>query len=110
MSIKAKVDVSVIYHDATSATFSVGALADNLLSDVATAQTFTGTVGTSAVQIVGQGNASTVAIKNTGTNVLRVAGSLDVSAGRLAVLPVTAAVSVAAAAGNGSYTAIWVGQ
>jgi hypothetical protein len=109
MSVKARVDVSVIYHDTDGLTFSVGTLTDNRMTEPASAATIGGTVGTSAVSIVGSGSLSTLAIKNTGTSVLRVAGAIDVAAGRLAVLPVTATVTVAAPSGSGAYTAIWVG-
>ena len=109
MSIKARVDVSVIYHDTDGATFSVGSLTDNRMTEPSVATTVTGTVGTSAVSIAGSGSLSTLAIKNTGTATLRVAGAIDISAGRVAVLPVTSTVTVAAPAGVGAYTAVWVG-
>jgi hypothetical protein len=38
-----------------------------------------------------------------------VAGAIDVTAGRVAVLPVTSTVTVSSPAGNGAYTAVWVG-
>ena len=44
-----------------------------------------------------------------GSQALRIAGAINVSAGRVAVLPVTATVTVASVSGQGSYTALWVG-
>lgn len=109
MSIKARVDVSVVYHDNDGSTFTVGSLNDSRMTEPAVATSVTGTVGTSAVSIAGSGSLSTLAIKNTGNSVLRVAGAIDVSAGRVAVLPVTATVTVSAPSGSGAYSAVWVG-
>lgn len=109
MSAKAKVDVSVVYHETNGGTFSVGSLADNVFTEPTSVQTLSGTVGTAAVAIGGTGTLTTLAIKNTGAGVLRVAGSIDIAAGRVAVLPVAATVTVSAPGGSGSYTAIRVG-
>lgn len=109
MSAKAKVDVSVVYHETNGGTFSVGSLADNVLTEPTSVQTLSGTVGTAAVAIGGTGTLTTLAIKNTGAGVLRVAGAIDIAAGRVAVLPVAATVTVSAPGGSGSYTAIRVG-
>lgn len=109
MSIRARIDVDVVYHDSTETTLSIGALADHQALSLTRGTTITGTAGTSAVQIVGATPLSTLVVKNTGSGTLRVAGSLDVAAGRLAILPVTATVTVSAPAGNGSYTALWMG-
>jgi hypothetical protein len=109
MSAKARIDVSVVYHEANGGTFSVGSLADNVLTEPTSVQTLSGTVGTVAVSIGGTGTLTTLAIKNTGAGVLRVAGAIDIAAGRVAVLPVAATVTVSAPSGSGSYTAIRVG-
>lgn len=109
MSIKARVDVSVVYHDNGGATFTVGSLTDSRMTEPTVASSVSGTVGTSAVSISGSGSLSTLAIKNTGSGVLRVAGGVDVSAGRVAVLPVTATVTVVAPGGTGAYSAVWIG-
>jgi hypothetical protein len=61
------------------------------------------------VQITGTTPLSSLVVKNTGTGVLRLAGAIDVQAGRVACLPVTATITVSAPAGNGSYTALWMG-
>lgn len=109
MSAKAKVDVSVVYHDTNGSTFSVGSLADNVLTEPTSVQTISGTVGTAAVSIGGTGTLTTLAVKNTGNSVLRLAGAIDVLAGRVAVLPVAGTVTVSSPSGSGSYTAIRVG-
>lgn len=109
MSIKARVDVSVVYHDTDGPTFSVGSLTDNRMTEPLTASATSGTVGTTAVSITGSGSLSTLAVKNTGNSVLRVAGAIDVSVGRVAVLPVTATVTVVSPSGSGAYSAVWVG-
>jgi hypothetical protein len=109
MTINAAIDVDIVYHDASGQTFTVGAVTDHLRGTTGTAYTLTGTAGTSATTLTAAGSLSTLAIKNTGTNVLRVAGAIDVSAGRLAVLPVTATVSVSAPSGSTQYTAVWLG-
>jgi hypothetical protein len=109
MSVKARVDVSVVYHDNDGSTFTVGSLTDGRMTEPTAASTISGTCGTSAVSIAGSGSLSTLAIKNTGNSVLRVAGAIDVTAGRVAVLPVTSSVTVSSPAGNGAYTAVWVG-
>lgn len=109
MTAKARIDVDVVYHDGDTGSITVGVLAEHVMPNITTAQAIAGTVGTSAVQIVGTPPLSTLAVKNTGNSVLRVAGSIDVAAGRLAVLPVTATVTVAAPGGAGAYSCIWVG-
>lgn len=109
MSARARIDVDVVYHDGTDTTLSIGSLAEHQAPSLTRAMTITGTVATTAVQIVGTTPLSTLVVKNTGGGTLRVAGSIDVAAGRLAVLPVTATVTVAAPSGNGSYTALWMG-
>lgn len=109
MTVNATIDIDVIYHNTDGQTFTVGAATDHLRSSPAAAYTLTGTAGTSSTTLTASGSLTTLAIKNTGANVLRVAGAIDVSAGRLAVLPVTATVSVSAPAGPTQYSAVWLG-
>jgi len=109
MSVRARIDIDVVYHDSTATTLTVGNLAEHLSPPLTVAQTITGTAGTSAVQIVGSGALSSLIVKNTGNGVIRLAGAIDVQAGRVACLPVTATITVAAPAGSGSYTALWMG-
>lgn len=106
MTVKARIDVDAVYHDSDAASLTVGVLSEHISPSLTTAQTVNGTVGTSAVQIVGAGPLSTLVVKNTGATSLRLAGSMDVAAGRVAVLPVTATITVS---GPGSYTALWMG-
>jgi hypothetical protein len=109
MSIRARIDVDAVYHDASDTSLTVGVLSEHISPSLTSAQTINATVGTSAVQIVGSTPLSTLVVKNTGTGVLRLAGSINVSAGRVAVLPVTSTITVSAPAGSGSYTALWMG-
>jgi hypothetical protein len=109
MSTKARIDVDVVYQEGDATTITVGSLSEHFMPAITTAQQITGTVGTTAVQIVGSPPLSTLAVKNTGAGVLRLAGAVDVTAGRLAVLPVTATITVSAPGGSGTYSAIWVG-
>lgn len=109
MTVRARIDVDAVYHDVSDTSLTVGNLAEHLAPSLTTAQTITGSVGTASVQIVGATPLSTLVVKNTGNGVLRLAGSIDVAAGRLAVLPVTATITVSAPSGSGSYTALWMG-
>lgn len=110
MTIKAKLDVDLVVHDAGTATFTVNSLSDHFLIDANVRQfTSAATVGTSAISITGPSVLSTLVVKNEGVNGLRVAGAVDISSGRVAVLPVTATVTVASVSGQGTYSALWVG-
>lgn len=109
MSIRARTDVDIIYHDSTETQFIVGSLSEHTLISPTSALTIAGTATTAAVQIVGAGPLATLAVKNTGTGPLRLAGAIDVPAGRVAVIPTTATITVAAATGTASYTALWIG-
>lgn len=109
MTVKARIDVDVVFHDSSDSTMTVGSLSEHLMHSPAAAAATTGTCGTSAVTIVGSGSLSTLAVKNTGTNALRLAGAIDVPAGRLAVVPTTATITVQGVGGNGAYSCIWVG-
>lgn len=109
MTIRARVDTDIIFHDTTDSTFTIGSLSEHTMNTATSALTIAATVGTSATQIVGSGPLSTLAVKNTGSGYLRLAGAINVPSGRVAVIPTTATITVAAVAGAGSYTAIWVG-
>ena len=110
MTLRSKLDVDLVCHDAGTATFVVNSLSDHFLIEPNVIQ-YTGpaTVGTSAVSITGPTILSTLVVKNEGAQPLRIAGAINISAGRVAVLPVTATVTVASVSGQGSYTALWVG-
>jgi hypothetical protein len=109
MSFRARIDVDIVYHDYSDTALSVGTLSEHVAMTPTSAATITGTCGTSAVQIVGTAPLSTLVVKNTGTRGLRLGGAIDVAAGRVAVIPTTATVTVAGVGGSGAYTAIWVG-
>lgn len=109
MSVKAQIDLDVVYHDQSGSTLSIGSLSEHSRPAVTVGHTLSGTVSTSAVTLSASGPLSTLAIKNSGATVLRVAGSINVPAGRVAVLPVTSPVTVAAVSGQAEYTAVWVG-
>lgn len=107
MSVNSRLDIDVIVHSSSDTTFEVDVLSEHSASTVALG--VSGTVGTSAVSVGSTGAMSTVAVKNVGNTVLRLAGSVSIPAGRLAVVPATATVTLASASGVGSYSAIWVG-
>jgi hypothetical protein len=109
MSVRARIDIDATFHDATATTLTVGNLTEHIAPSITTAQAITGTVGTSAVQIAGTPPLSSLVLKNTGNGVLRLAGAIDVQAGRVSCLPVTATITVSAPSGSGSYSALWVG-
>lgn len=109
MTIKTRIDVDAVYHDVTSSSITVGSLSDHIAGTPSAAVSSTGTVGTAAVSLVGATSLSTLVIKNTGAGVLRLAGGIDVTAGRVAVLPTTATITVSSPGGSGSYSMIWIG-
>jgi len=109
MTILARIDVDVVYQDQSPTSVTVGVLSDHLAVTPSVAQSTTGTVGTAAVSIVGPTSLSTLVVKNTGTSPLRLAGGIDVTAGRVAVLPTTATITVSSPSGSGSYSVLWVG-
>ena len=110
MSVQARVDVDVVFHDSSGSTFTVGSVEDHQFAEPSGCETITASVGTEATSIVSSvGTLSTLAIKNTGAGVLRIAGAIDIAAGRVAVLPVTSTVTVESPSGSGQYAAIWVG-
>jgi hypothetical protein len=109
MTIRARIDIDAVYQDQTTTSLTVGSLSDHLASAPLVAQAITATVGTSAVSISGPTSLSTLVIKNTGTTPLRLAGAINVTADRVAVLPTTATITIASPSGNGSYSVLWVG-
>lgn len=109
MTIKARIDIDAVYHDVDDTSLTIGSLSEHISPSLTSSQTINGSVGTTAVQIVGTTPLSTLVVKNTGTSVLRLDGSFNVAAGRVAVLPVTATITVSAPSGTGSYTALWMG-
>jgi hypothetical protein len=109
MTIRARTDLDVIFHDSSDTTMVIGALSEHTMGTATTAISVAGTVATSVVSIVGSGPLTTLAVKNTGNSVLRLGGSIDVPAGRLAVIPTTVTLTVSAPSGSGSYAALWVG-
>lgn len=108
MSVTSRLDVDLVYHNATDTTFEVGVLSEHLAS-TATAMAVSGTVGTSAVSVGSTGTMTTLAVKNVGGTVLRINGAVSIPVGRLAIIPATAAVTIASASGVGSHSSIWVG-
>jgi hypothetical protein len=108
MAVRSRIDVDVVYHNYTDSSLSVGALSDHVAAAPAGAMTISGTCGTSAIQVAGLTAVSTLVVKNTGSRPLRLAGAIDVTAGRVAVLPTTATITVAGVGGAGAYTAVWV--
>lgn len=109
MSVKAQIDLDVVYHDQDGSTLSIGAMSEHIRPAATAGHVLSGTVSTTAVTLSAAGPLSTLAIKNTGSNLLRVAGGFSIPAGRVAVLPVTSPVTVAAVSGQAEYTAVWVG-
>lgn len=109
MTIRARVDTDVIFHDSTDTVFQIGSLSEHLLTTPAAASATTAVATTTAASIVGSGSLSTLAVKNTGTTVLRLAGAISVPAGRVAVIPTTATITVASVGGTGTYSAVWIG-
>jgi hypothetical protein len=109
MTIRARIDVDAVYHDSTSTSITVGSLADHLLVSPGAAQTIVASVGTAAVSISGPSSLSTLVVKNTGASVLRLGGSINITAGRVAVIPTTSTITVSSPSGSGSYSCLWVG-
>jgi hypothetical protein len=109
MTAKARIDIDAVYQSGDDSTLTIGNLSEHISPALTSAITVSGSVGTAAIQIVGVTPLSTLVVKNTGSSVLRLAGSVDVAAGRVAVLPTTATITVSAPSGIGSYTALWMG-
>lgn len=109
MTARVRIDTDVVFHEGDATTLTVGSLSEHISPAITVAQVITGTATTASVAIVGTTPLTTLVVKNTGNGVLRLAGAINVAAGRLAVLPVTATVTVSAPGGSGTYTALWVG-
>lgn len=109
MSIEARVHAEIVYHDKGTATFTIGSVTDHQYLQPTSASIVTAVATTTAVNITGSGSLSTLGVKNTGTVPIRLGGAIPVAPGRLAILPVTATISVSTTAGSSSYTAVWVG-
>lgn len=109
MTIRARIDVDAIYHSGDTATLVVGALSEHLAPSPTVAATITANATTAAASIAGSQPLSTLVVKNTGSTTIRLAGSIDVAAGRLAVIPTTSTITVSAPSGSGSYSCIWIG-
>lgn len=109
MSTQSRVDVDVIFHHSANSVFTVGSVTDHQRGSEP-CQSISATVGTSAVSLTTTlSSLSTVAVRNSGSTVLRLAGAINVPAGRVAVLPVTSTITVASVSGVGEYTAVCVG-
>lgn len=108
MSFQARIDIDVVYHETTEGTFALGSIDEHLRQNPTRCETVSDTLTTSAEPITTQAlsTVSMLAIKNTGSSTIRLEGSIDISAGRLAVLPVTELPSVSAPSGSGSYSAV----
>lgn len=109
MSFEARVHADVVFHERSSATFTVGAISDHIFSTPSHAAILSGVAETTAADIPGSGPLTTLAVKNTGTEPIRVAGAFDVEPGRMAVLPTSQTVTVETTTGTSTYTAIWIG-
>lgn len=109
MTIRARIDVDAVFHDATANSITVGSLADHLAVSPGSAQMISGSVGTAAVAISGPSSLSTLVVKNVGASVLRLGGSINITAGRVAVIPTTSTITVSSPSGSGSYSCLWVG-
>lgn len=110
MSFQSRVNVDVVFHESDGAVFTVGSVSDHRAT-TSSCETLTGSLTAEGftIQAAGVTSLSTLALKNTGTQTLRIVSEIDVPAGRVAVLPTTSSVTVQAPGGSGQYTAVWVG-
>lgn len=109
MTIRARIDVDVVFHDFDDSSLSVGSLSEHAALSPTVAAATTASVGTASVAIVGSTPLNTLVVKNTGANALRLGDSINLTAGRVAVIPTTATITVSAPAGSGTYSCLWVG-
>lgn len=109
MTIEARVHAEIVYHDKATATFTIGSVTDHQYLQPTVASIVTAVATTATASISGSGALSTLGVKNTGTVPIRLADAITLSPGRLAILPVTATITVSTTAGVSSYTAVWVG-
>jgi hypothetical protein len=110
MSIEARVHAEVVYHDKGTATFTVGAVTDHIYGTPIYSGILTAVATTAISTIPVVGNVTTIGLKNTGSTPILVNRAISVLPSRLAVLPVTATISVSTASGASSYTAVWIGD
>ena len=109
MSFKARVDIDIVFHEETANIFGVGSISEHLLHTPTRCEEVSDNNVTSAqepITTLALNTVSMIALKNTGTTTLRLEGAIDISSGRLVVLPVTDLPSVSAPSGSGSYTAV----
>lgn len=110
MSIEARVHAEVVYHDKGTATFTVGSVTDHVYGTPVFSGVLTAVATTAVVTIPVTGNVTTIGLKNTGSTPILVNRAVVVTPSRMAILPVTATVSVSTASGASSYTAVWIGE
>lgn len=109
MTTASRIDTDVVFHDTNGNVFTLGAVSEHLRG-TASCQMVTATVSTATAALATTLlSLSTVAIKNSGSSVLRVAGAISIPAGRVAVLPTTSTFTIASASGSGEYQAACVG-
>lgn len=109
MTTASRIDTDVVFHDTNGNVFTLGAVSEHLRGTAA-CQSITATVSTATAALTTTlSSLSAVAIKNTGSSVIRIAGAISLPAGRVAVLPVTSTFTVSSVSGSGEYQAICVG-
>lgn len=109
MSIEARVHAEIVYHDKGTATFTVGSVTDHAYATPLSAGVLTAVATTAATPVPVTGMVTTIGIKNTGSTPILIGGAIPISPGRLAILPVTATLTVSTATSASSYTAVWLG-
>jgi hypothetical protein len=111
MSIEARVHAEIVYHDKGTATFTIGSVTDHIYATPLKAGILTAVATTVVTAVPITGSVTTLGIKNTGSTPILIGGSLAIASGRLAILPVTATVtvSVGTTSAISSYTAVWLG-
>jgi hypothetical protein len=109
MATRARIDIDVVFQQGDASTITVGSLTEHLSPTLSSATQINGSVGTAAVTITGPTPVSTIVVKAGAGGTLRVNGAMELSAGRLAVFPVTASITLSAPSGAGTYSCIWAG-
>lgn len=109
MSFEARVHADVVFHEKSSTSFTVGSLSDHIFETPSNATVFSGVAPSLAENITPIDTMSTLALKNTGSENLTLAGVIIVPPGRMALLPTSQTLTVESQSGNGTYTAIWLG-
>ena len=109
MTTTSRIDTDVVFHDTNGNVFTLGSVSEHVRGTLA-CQSVSATLTTATVSLTTTlATLSAVAIKNSGSSVIRIAGAISVPAGRVAVLPVTATFTVASVSGAGEYQAVCVG-